>query len=155
VPPPCETLSHVFVTCPVVFPAVGWLRELWRRIGGSLPPLDARVLVVGDKSVWAPAGGRYGWELWSHLRLLFCRSVWSLTSKRRASGQQFAAAAVVAMTAAAVEQAVRLDWQRAWVGTALAGRRPVYVRPDDPRLVVRPSEVECFPLVCEWRTGPC
>ena len=45
------------------------------------------------------------------------------------------------MTAVAVEQAVRLDWQRAWVGTALAGRRPVYVRPDDPRLVVRPAEV--------------
>ena len=99
VPPPCETLSHVFVTCPVVFPAVGWLRELWRRIGGSLPPLDARVLVVGDMSVWEPEGGRYGWELWSHLRLLFCRSVWSLTSKRRASGRLFAAAAVVAMTA--------------------------------------------------------
>ena len=85
VPPPCETLSHVFVACPVVSPAVGWLRELWRRIGGSLPPLDARVLVVGDRSVWEPEGGRYGWELWSHLRLLFCRSVWSLTSKRRAS----------------------------------------------------------------------
>ena len=82
VPPPCETLSHVFVTCPVVSPAVGWLRELWRRIGGSLPPLDARVLVVGDRSVWEPEGGRYGWELWSHLRLLFCRSVWSLTSKK-------------------------------------------------------------------------
>ena len=82
VPPPCETMSHVFVTCPVVSPAVGWLRELWRRIGGSLPPLDARVLVVGDRSVWEPEGGRYGWELWSHLRLLFCRSVWSLTSKK-------------------------------------------------------------------------
>ena len=141
VPPPCETLSHVFVTCPVVSPAVGWLRDLWRRVGGSLPPLDARVLVVGDKSVWEPEGGRSGWELWSHLRLLFCRSVWALTSRRRVSGQQFAAAAVVAMTAAVVEQAVRLDWQRAWVGTALAGRRPVYVRPDDPRLVVCPSEV--------------
>ena len=45
------------------------------------------------------------------------------------------------MTAIAVEQAVRLDWQRAWVGTSLAGRRTVYVRPDDPRLVVRPAEV--------------
>ncbi len=42
-PPPCETrLSHVFLHCPVVKPAVEWLRGLWARLGNGPPPLDAQ-----------------------------------------------------------------------------------------------------------------
>ncbi len=59
-------------------------------------------------------------ELWTHLRLLFCRAVWHLRCRRVADGQQvFSAAAVVALTAAWIERAVRLDWLR--VSTDLAG----------------------------------
>ncbi len=113
-PPPCETLSHVFLHCPVVKPAVEWLRGLWARLGnvGSAgpngpPPLDAQVLVVGDKSVWSPGGGD-DWELWTHLRLEFCHAVWRLTTRRASTGQVFAAAAVVEMAAAALERSVCL-----------------------------------------------
>ena len=115
-PPPCETLSHVFLECPVVRPAVEWLRDLWARLGDGPPPLDAQVLVVGDKSVWSP-GGRDVWELWTHLRLEFCQAVWRLTTRRAAAGQVFTAAAVVEMAAAALERSIGLDWAR--VGAAL------------------------------------
>jgi hypothetical protein len=114
-PPPCETLSHVFVECPVVRPAVEWLRDLWGRLGSAAPPLDVRVVVVGDQSVWSPGGGA-PWELWTHLRLEFCRAVWRLTSRRSSAGQDFTAAAVVQMAAAALERSICLDWTRVGAG---------------------------------------
>ncbi len=71
-----ESLSHLFVHCPVVRPAVAWLRGVWAmHVAGRVPPLDARVLLAGDHTVWDPGGGEAGAELWTHLRLLFCRAV--------------------------------------------------------------------------------
>jgi hypothetical protein len=107
--------------CPVVQPAVEWLRALWTRlVPGDVVPLDARVLLAGDHTVWAPGGGDAGSELWAHLRLLFCRAVWHMRCRRVSGGRhEFTAAAVVAMAAAWVERAVRLDWLR--VSTSLAG----------------------------------
>ena len=114
-PPPCETLSHVFVECPVVKPAVEWLRNLWSQLGDASPPLDAQVLVVGDKNVWS-AGGKDAWELWTHLRLEFCRAVWRLTARRTSTGQVFTAAAVVEMAASELERSICLDWARVGAG---------------------------------------
>ncbi len=48
-------------------------------VAGRVPPLDVRVLLAGDHTVWDPrGGGEAGAELWTHLRLLFCRAVWYL-----------------------------------------------------------------------------
>jgi hypothetical protein len=118
-PPRLATLSHVFVSCPVVRPVVLWLRRLWRDIAGAEPPLDARVLVVVDRSVWKPPGGEVLWEMWTHLCLLFCRVVWLLTERRSDGGPEFAASALVAAVALAVERAIRSDW--AQVGACVAG----------------------------------
>jgi hypothetical protein len=39
--PQLESLSHVFMHCPVVQPAVVWLQYLWARlVPGSRLPLD-------------------------------------------------------------------------------------------------------------------
>ncbi len=47
--PQLESLSHMFMHCPVVQPAVVWLQDLWARlVPGSRLPLDVRVLVAGD-----------------------------------------------------------------------------------------------------------
>jgi hypothetical protein len=65
-----ESLSHLFVHCPVVRPAVAWLRGVWAMlVAGMVPPLDARVLLAGDHAVWDPGGGEAGAGLWTHLRL--------------------------------------------------------------------------------------
>jgi hypothetical protein len=115
-----ESLSHLFVHCPVVRPAVAWLRGVWAMlVAGRVPPLDARVLLAGDHAVWDPGGGEAGAELWTHLRLLFCRAVWYLRCCRVAHGQVFSASAVVALASSWLRRAIRLDWLR--VSADLAG----------------------------------
>jgi hypothetical protein len=118
-----ESLSHVFLQCPVVQPAVAWLRALWGRVvEGRVLPVNARVLLAGHHTVWDPGGGETGAELWTHfkckLRLLFCRAVWHLRCCRAAEGQVFTAATVVALESW-VQRAIRLDWLR--VTSDLAG----------------------------------
>ena len=81
-------------------------------MAGVQLPLDARVLLAGDHTVWDPGGGDAGRALWTHLRLMFCRAVWHLRCHRVATGKVFTAAAVVGLTAAWVERAIRLDWLR-------------------------------------------
>ncbi len=112
-----ESLSHVFLHCPVVRPAVGWLRGLWAMIvADRVPPQDARVvLLAGDHTVWDPGGGDAGAGLSgpTHLRLLFCRAIWYPRCCSLVNGQVFTAAAVVALTTSWIRRrAIRLDWLR-------------------------------------------
>ncbi len=65
------------------------------------------------------SGGEAGAELWTHLRLLFCRAVWYLRCCRVAHGQVFSASAVVALASSWLRRAIRLDWLR--VSADLAG----------------------------------
>ena len=95
--------------------AVEWLRDLWGKLADAPPPVDAQVWIVGNKVAWSPGGGDI-WELWTHLRLEFCRSVWRLTARRASAGQEFTAAAVVEMTAAELERSICLDWARVGAG---------------------------------------
>ena len=69
--------------------------------------------------MWDPGGGEAGAELWTHLRLLFCRAVWYLRCCRVAHGQVFSASAVVALASSWLRRAIRLDWLR--VSADLAG----------------------------------
>jgi hypothetical protein len=112
-----------FMGCPVVQPAVAWLGALWSKVvAGVQLPLDARVLLAGDHTVWDPEGGDAGRALWTHLRLLFCRAVWHLRCHRMATGKVFTAAAVVELTAAAAaQQPSSLGWEGYPPGLAAAG----------------------------------
>ena len=113
--PAMADISHVFLHCPAVRPAVEWLRALWHRIAplDAPVPVDARVVLLGDESVWQPVGGRGPAGLWLHLRLLFCRAVWAQAGCRSAGpvgadGWR----AVVATTSAWLSRAIRQDWLR-------------------------------------------
>jgi hypothetical protein len=56
-----ESLSHILVHCPVVRPAVAWLRGMWAMlVAGRVPLLDARFLLLGTTLCGTPAGVRPG-----------------------------------------------------------------------------------------------
>jgi hypothetical protein len=105
-----ETLTHLFVDCPCVRPAVEWLLDLWQAVGGSRPPRDARVLVADEPGVWAPRTELA--ELWTVLRVEFLHAVWGLRSQREAGGSAVQPAAVAMVVVARLRRSMELDWQR-------------------------------------------
>ena len=90
------------------------LRLSQRALGAAPPEADLEgIIVTGAKTLWRPPGsGDAPWDLWTHLRLQYCSTVWTLTTRRNRTGRGFDAAAIVAMAAAALERAIRHDWLR-------------------------------------------
>ena len=105
---PLETHLHAFWECPMVQPAVRWLWDLWQQISGQPPPLNPAVLIVGDPSLWSPPPALC--LLWLRLRVTFLHTLWRLRHRRRLTNQPITSPAVVAVTAATLERAIRADF---------------------------------------------
>jgi hypothetical protein len=141
-PPPCETLAHAFVLCPVVRPALRWLRRLSQRVLGAAPPEDdiAGIIVSGARHLWSPPGpGNAAWDLWTHLRLQYCFAVWTLTTRRNRTGRGFDSAAIVAVAAAALERAIRHDWLRLSVAAERLPDMPTWCTLGLSRVQLKPE----------------
>ena len=108
--PPLETLSHVFVECPVAVRAWQWMRALWLRLDAAAGPLplDQQVLLLGEGQ-WSPSRGLG--TLWYYLRVLMLHSLW-LGRCSLGGTSNHTAQAVVSRLVAAVRHQVSMDWQR-------------------------------------------
>ena len=123
-PHPCcdatlQTISHVFVSCPIAVRTLDWVWKLWRAIAGAAPPPPStQLLVVGDPEAWAP-GDSLAW-LWHKLRCHTVHALWESAAQRREAGDQAAetrqstgaATAVIARLIAALRSELRRDWMR-------------------------------------------
>lgn len=106
-----DDLQHVFVECPAVAPAAAWLCSLFAAAAGvAAPPATPRVLLADDEVDWHPE--KHHQFLWTHLRATYLHAVWVLYCRRRRNDQPLTAAAVSAMVVAAIQAAIRRDWQR-------------------------------------------
>jgi len=72
VPPPrlrpVETYTHAFLTCPVAQAVTTWLVRVMGHMDGAEPPRTAEVVLLGDRTAWAPANRDLRW-VWLHLRV--------------------------------------------------------------------------------------
>lgn len=111
-PPGClETLQHLFMECPVGRAALEWLSGFWGRLEeGHCPPVDARVMLADDSSVWAPQSAALG-TLWTVLRITMLKRVW-LASRVEQPGFTLSRACtrVVSAFVAEVSGLIRQDW---------------------------------------------
>lgn len=123
--PQLENYTHMFWACPAVSAAVRWLWGVWRAISGGEPPWAASTLLLGT---WQPATAAQQ-RLWQHLRVGLLHAVWQLRQRRWRTGQQHDAAAVVALTCATLETAIRADFAAATSDLpASAGLGPEWFR---------------------------
>jgi hypothetical protein len=105
-----ETLTHLFLTCPVSASVWEWVRGVWETVAGNPPPISAAVLLADDDRLWKPPhGARY---LWTHLRLATIAAVWNAASRRDMAGRDSSAGGVAGAVLASVRQAMMHDWSR-------------------------------------------
>ncbi len=79
--PQLETLTHLFVECPVAAAVWQWFAQLWQQVqpGAVVPVSSSRVLLLDDDSVWAPPHAKQ--QLWTYMRLLLLESIWVVRSR--------------------------------------------------------------------------
>jgi hypothetical protein len=108
--PPLETLSHLFVQCPVAQQAWAWWRAMWLRLdpAAGLMPMDPMLLLVGE-GTWGPS--RQCGALWEYLRTLMLHSLW-VARCSAAGSPAHTAQSVVGRFVAAVKHQAALEWQR-------------------------------------------
>lgn len=111
-PRPVESLCHLFWGCPVARCCLRWLAGLWGLLdpGGAVLPMDDRVWLADDASVWAPSRGHAA--LWGLLRLTMLRSIWVVRCSARGGSGVLSVLAVVSAFVREVRGLVLQDWAR-------------------------------------------
>ena len=81
-----QTISHLFLECPVAATLTGWLCRLWQAITGHLPAASIATLLAAD----TPAGhapSEAMLQTWHRLRLAVLHSIWAASQIARANLQ--------------------------------------------------------------------
>ena len=109
-----ETLTHAFVTCPVVQPVLAWLLQVAAHLLGAaaLPPAAQQpLLVLADlPGLWAPQDH----SLWQRLRVAYLGCVWRARCLGIAAFQHplRPSVAIAEDIVDTLQRAVTRDWQR-------------------------------------------
>jgi exonuclease III len=105
-----ESLSHLFVQCPVAVGVWGWFARVWHRVQPDAAPelSSVRVLLLDDSTVWQPPQALR--PLWTYLRLLLLESLWVV--RCASDGRPFSSASVITRFRAALQQQLTQDWLR-------------------------------------------
>jgi exonuclease III len=71
-----ESLTHLFVSCPVAAAAWAWFARVWARVqpGTEIDVGSVSVLLLDDRTAWQPPAALQ--QLWTYLRLLLLESIW-------------------------------------------------------------------------------
>jgi hypothetical protein len=105
-----ETLSHVFVLCPVAMQVTHWLCDVWHVItGGNRPPRTPAVLLADDTVEWDP--GPQMQKLWTLWRLTTLSAIWAATTKRNKTGAAVNATGIAATVVFQIRLLMQRDWQ--------------------------------------------
>ena len=77
-----ETLSHMFLECPVASALWQWVAQVWAAFSGrDPPPQTAQVLMADDQSQWRP--GTALQLVWTQIRIAFLSVIRDGSIQRR------------------------------------------------------------------------
>jgi exonuclease III len=125
-----ETLTHAFITCPAVAPALTWLRAVVQVLLGEAPPLDPLVLLADAHWRWQHAEN----PLWGALRVSYLGAVWHV---RESQAPHPGPLAIINEVVATVRYSITRDASRIDDVELGAGGPPipaVWFRGPDPKL---------------------
>ncbi len=79
-----QTISHLFITCPVAATVTEWLCRLWQGMTGYLPVVSVASLLATDtSSEQLPSDALL--QTWHRLRLAVLHSIWAASQIAQAS----------------------------------------------------------------------
>ena len=79
-----QTISHLFITCPVAATVTDWLCRLWQAMTGYLPVVSVTSLLAADlHSEQLPSDALF--QTWHRLRLAALHSIWAASQIAQAS----------------------------------------------------------------------
>ena len=79
-----QTISHLFITCPVAATVTEWLCRLWQAMTGYLPVVSVASLLAADTpSEQLPSDALL--QTWHRLRLAVLHSIWAASQIAQAS----------------------------------------------------------------------
>ena len=82
-----QTISHLFLHCPVAASVTSWLCRLWQAVTGHLPDASVATLLAGDASAsHAPSEAML--QTWHRLRLAVLHSIWAASQVAQAGFPQ-------------------------------------------------------------------
>ena len=128
-----ETLSHLFVECPVAAAAWEWFAGLWRRVqpGAAVDVSSVRILLLDDYTAFSPPAAVS--RLWTYLRLLMLQSIWLVRCK--SSGRSYTSDSIISRFMAALQQQLKQDWARTQGDIRVDSGVPLsWLKGCDPRL---------------------
>jgi len=113
-----EDISHAFLQCPAVAPAIDWLLQVWQRLSNSAstPPRTAAVLLADDGNAWPPdirpQGGALA--LWTRLRVCVIGALWQVRCLRGevTIRHESLAHRAISLAVDALTEAIKRDWAR-------------------------------------------
>ncbi len=79
-----QTISHLFITCPVAATVTDWLCRLWQAMTGYLPVVSAASLLAADTpSEQLPSDALL--QTWHRVRVAVLLSIWAASQFAQAS----------------------------------------------------------------------
>ncbi|KAL3158997.1 hypothetical protein ABBQ32_010999 [Trebouxia sp. C0010 RCD-2024] len=71
-----QTISHMFLECPMAATVIGWLCRLWQAVTGHLPDASVATILVASTSEGHCASDAL-LQTWHRLRLAVLHSIWT------------------------------------------------------------------------------
>ena len=115
-----ETLTHCFLDCPEVKPAIDWMLATWLSLTGDSAPRTGACLLADDQQGWATGADAALLAQWTRLRVATLGAIWQVRCSRLAAppGLSFSRR-VVKLVISSIVDAIKRDWWRTGSDTDL------------------------------------
>ena len=141
----CQTMTHLFLSCPIAVQVWEWACQVWACVsGGDRPPIVASVLLADDVSVWRPCAALS--TLWCRFRLSVLYALWCQAGKARRAQTPLSARSVCARIVAANRKLMSQHWFRVDMRLAELSTCPQWLSSRHPAITLAQFQEWWCPL---------
>ena len=131
-----QTLTHMFVTCPIARSAWLWVSDVWHRPTGHRPQLSASMLLADAVRVWRLRPAAAQRLLWARVLLTTLHVLWAVVCHLRMHGGQATARDVAARVTTACRRMMARHWLRVSMPMSDLTTTPEWLAGQNPAITI-------------------